>query len=344
MERVAGFLNVHKPAGITSHDVVYKLRNWTKIKRIGHAGTLDPDATGVLPIAIGSVSRLISYLSNEKIYLAEILLGTSTTTDDLSGAIIRQSELPLSIDTKRIESVLHSFIGQSEQKPPVYSAVQKNGQRLYNLARKRLEDPQNNATEQSQMTETVNNILANVESRSINIKNIEILQLDLPVLQLRIACSSGTYIRSIARDIGQALGCGACLRSLCREQSGIFSIEKAIPLPRIQELVKARRLQEILLSPQEVLQTKVINLELADALLISQGRSLAIETINSNFFSDNYESSNLQQYCLAVYSNHSIPVSSQTIALCSIIKNKLVNPKIVLIDPQNLINQTESNK
>jgi tRNA U55 pseudouridine synthase TruB len=152
--------------------------------------------------------------------------------------------------------------------------------------------------------------------------------MDLPVVQLRIFCSAGTYIRALARDIGQAIGCGACLKSLCREQSGIFTIAKALSLPTIESSIKSGQLPEILLAPQDVLQANIISLDLPAAIMIAQGRSLAITTNDS--------SSN--QLCLAVYAGNSSTHPPQTVALCSVAGNKLIEPKVVLASPDDLDN------
>ena len=139
---LCGFINVDKPSGMTSHDVVYRLRQWLKLKHIGHAGTLDPNATGVLPIAIGPANRLTNYLPDDKVYLAQIQLGRTTTTDDLSGAIINEALVP-KLTEEKVINLLSQFTGNILQKPPIYSAIQKNGKRHYNTARKKLENDQN---------------------------------------------------------------------------------------------------------------------------------------------------------------------------------------------------------
>jgi len=324
-----GFINVLKPAGMTSHDVIFRLRKWTKTKRIGHAGTLDPAATGVLPVAIGTASRLIPYLSNEKIYLAEVLLGTKTTTDDLCGSIIQQQKIPDSINRIEIESVLKNFIGQLEQKPPLYSAVKKNGQRGYELARKKLEKPipQHN---EFQAAETVDNMLAALKPRQVNIKKIELLQTDLPVIQIRISCSSGTYIRALARDIGELLGCGGCLKSLLRERSGVFTMKNAMKLEDIKEVIEAEQLQKILLAPARILETNIISVDRSAAETLVRGGFLPIETVSMECTDVTSIEDNLRQYCLAVHKNNTN--LDQTIALCLITEDGLIKPKVVCIN------------
>jgi tRNA pseudouridine55 synthase len=296
---------------------------------MGHAGTLDPAATGVLPVAIGTASRLIPYLSNEKIYLAEVLLGTKTTTDDLCGSIIQQQKVPDSISQFEIESVLKNFVGQLQQKPPLYSAIKQNGQRGYDLARKKLEK-RSSQPNQSQAAETVGNMLATLKPRQVDIKQIELLQTKLPVIQLRITCSSGTYIRALARDIGELFGCGGCLKSLLRERSGVFTLENAIKLETIQEMIEAEQLQQILLAPAGILQTNIVSVDRAAAETLVRGGFLPMETVSIESESAMSVDDNLRQYCLAVYKNGTN--FDQTIALCLITENELIKPKVVLVN------------
>lgn len=327
------FLNIDKPAGMTSHDVVARLRCWTKIKRIGHAGTLDPDATGVLPVALGSATRLIPYLASEKIYLAEILLGVSTTTDDLSGTIIEENALLPSIDETQIASVLSSYTGLLDQKPSLYSSVHHKGQRLYDWARAKLK---NQNFSKSEINETLNNMLAEVKTRVVNVEKIELLSVNLPVVQLRIFCSSGTYIRALARDIGRSIGCGACLKSLRREQSGLFNINGATHLDKVESLIKSGQVQEILLTPSMVLGTRVIPVTAAAAARIGQGQSIALETIAPTFPAHDDAVFVPDQYCLAVYAGKSGLNQMQSVALCLITAEKYIKPKVVLSSAEDL--------
>ncbi len=333
---VSGFFNIHKPVGITSHDVVARLRRWTNIKRIGHAGTLDPAATGVLPIAIGTATRLIPYLDNDKIYLAEILLGVSTTTDDLDGSVMAQYPVPASMNKTQIESVLRQYTGLFEQKPPLYSAVQQNGQRLYDLARRTLENELKLVGDSSKLVDTTKAILADIKTRPVNIDKIELLQINLPVLKIRIFCSAGTYIRALARDIGQLIGCGACLKSLCREKSGVFTIDTAMHLAAMETLIKDGQLQEALLTPDTVLSARVIQVELPAAVLLAQGRSLNLETIAPDWTADTGSNYSFNEHCLVVYPGRSPARHAKPVALCIISKDKLIKPKVVLTHLENL--------
>ena len=203
-----GFLNIYKPSGMTSHDVVAKLRRITKIKQIGHTGTLDPFAEGVLPICIGKATRLIEYLSDDKEYIATVQFGAETTTYDLEGEQVSVSDIK--ICQKDIEKFLKDFEGEIFQTPPIYSAIKVKGKKLYEYARKGEE--------------------VKIEPRKVFIKKIGLKIFDEKSQQaeILIKCSKGTYIRSIAYDLGQKLGCGGYLIKLVRTQAGDFRIEDSI--------------------------------------------------------------------------------------------------------------------
>ena len=196
-----GFINLNKPAGFTSHDCIAKLRKLLNTKKIGHGGTLDPAATGVLPVAVGKATRLLQFLPEPKAYRARIRLGVTTTTDDLEGEVTsRVTDINLS--SEQVINSLNTFVGTIEQVPPVYSAIKKNGKKLYELARKGEE--------------------VIVESRTITISKIELLgiyQREFYELEVDINCSAGTYIRAIARDLGKKLEVGGTLASLIRTES-----------------------------------------------------------------------------------------------------------------------------
>jgi tRNA pseudouridine55 synthase len=200
---VQGFLNLNKPFDWTSHDCVAKTRKLLRIKRVGHAGTLDPAATGVLPIALGKATRLLQYLPGNKAYKATIRLGVQTTTDDLQGEIIAYKIC--AVNLADVETALKQFEGKIQQIPPSYSAIQVEGKRLYDLARK--------------------GEVVDVPARTVEIFQIEILDWrsgDFPELDVAIACGSGTYIRAIARDLGNVLQTGGTLAALTRTQSSGF--------------------------------------------------------------------------------------------------------------------------
>lgn len=196
-----GFINLNKPVGFTSHDCIAKLRKLLNTKKIGHGGTLDPAATGVLPVAVGKATRLLQFLPEPKAYRAQIRLGVTTTTDDLEGQVTsRAKDINLSKD--QVVNSLNTFVGTIEQVPPIYSAIKKNGKKLYELARKGEE--------------------VIVESRTVTINKIELLgiyQTEFYELEVEINCSAGTYIRAIARDLGKKLEVGGTLASLIRTES-----------------------------------------------------------------------------------------------------------------------------
>lgn len=227
---IFGFLNVYKPTGMTSHDVVAILRKTTKIKQIGHSGTLDPFAQGVLPIAIGKATRLIEYLDDEKEYLAEITFGKSTDTYDCEGKVIFECNSKIALSD--VIKGLKQFEGEILQIPPVYSAIKVRGKKLYEYARKGEE--------------------VQIEPRKVFIEKIELKNFDETnqKAEVLIKCSKGTYIRSIAHDLGQNLKIGAHLSKLIRTQAGKFFIENSIPLEEIKTI---EDVEKILINPLDML-------------------------------------------------------------------------------------------
>ena len=218
---VNGFFNIIKPVGITSHDVVARVRKLTAIKQVGHAGTLDPLASGVMVVAVGKACRLLRFLSDDKAYLAEILLGVQTETDDMEGAVIESKPVPETLTKAQIMAELQKFSGDISQIPPIYSAIQVKGERLYNLARSGAD---------------LAALGIEIPTRQVTINKISLVDIALPVVTARIDCSKGTYIRSIARDLGAALGFGGTLKSLVRERSGTFNIDEAQTFEQLAEL------------------------------------------------------------------------------------------------------------
>ncbi|MDF5716095.1 MAG: tRNA pseudouridine(55) synthase TruB [Rhizonema sp. NSF051] len=222
-----GFLNLNKPFDWTSHDCVARVRKLLRLKRVGHAGTLDPAATGVLPIALGKATRLLQYLPGKKAYKATIRLGMCTTTDDLQGEIIASQPCSgLSLAT--VKTAIPQFEGKIEQIPPSYSAIQVQGQRLYDLARK---------------GENVE-----VPMRIVEVFHIEILDWrdgDYPELDIAIACGSGTYIRAIARDLGIVLQTYGTLAALTRTESNGFHIADSVTLKDLETQLQAGTFQPI---------------------------------------------------------------------------------------------------
>ncbi len=212
-----GVINVNKPLGMTSHDVVYRLRKLLSIKKIGHTGTLDPDASGVLPMCIGRATKVADMLTaQDKQYIAEVTLGFATDTLDKSGVITETAEV--NVSEADIKSAVGNFVGDIEQIPPMYSAIKVDGKKLYELAREGKEIER--------------------ASRSVRIDSIEILDIDLDnnKFTMRVDCSKGTYIRTLCDDIGRRLGCFAHMSALERTRSGRFDITEAYTLEEIETL------------------------------------------------------------------------------------------------------------
>ncbi|MBQ9960934.1 MAG: tRNA pseudouridine(55) synthase TruB [Firmicutes bacterium] len=214
----SGILNINKPAGMTSHDVIYRVRRATGIKRVGHTGTLDPQATGVLPVCIGSAARITEYLDMDfKTYRCTMVLGKITDTQDIWGEVLEERSTE-GITEEAIREAFSGFSGFIDQTPPMYSAVRINGRRLYEYARDGQE--------------------VKVKSRRIYIKELEIESIDMDSKEVvfSVECSKGTYIRTICQDVGETLGCGATMTALTRTASGAFKIEDTITLEELAEM------------------------------------------------------------------------------------------------------------
>ncbi|GAB4226763.1 MAG: tRNA pseudouridine(55) synthase TruB [Elainellaceae cyanobacterium] len=255
-----GFLNLNKPAGLTSHDCVARVRKLLRMKRVGHGGTLDPAATGVLPIALGRATRLLQYLRHDKAYQATIRLGMQTTTDDLEGEILSETAVPW-LALEQVQEALPQFQGTIQQIPPSYSAIQVGGKRLYELARAG----------------------AAVEApvRTVEVNQIQVLDWrsgDFPELEVAIACGAGTYIRSIARDLGDRLKTGGTLANLIRTESSGFTLVDSLTLEALAEQIAAETFHPI--PPETALHhLEAIVLSDAQAKRWSQGQRIAWEEI-----------------------------------------------------------------
>ncbi|GER78532.1 MAG: tRNA pseudouridine synthase B [Anaerolineaceae bacterium] len=231
---ISGVLVVDKPVGMTSHDVVEAVRRGTGIRRAGHTGTLDPRASGVLVILIGPAVRLSEYVSaSDKRYQAIIRLGSSTDTFDADGRFVQQSQQPVNVTEEQFEKILKNFEGEIEQTPPPYSAVKVGGRRAYDMARQ---------GEEVELT-----------PRKIQVHHLEVLEWAPPEAVVDVHCSSGTYVRSLANDIGAQLGTGAYLVGLRRTKSGRFSLRDATPLRKLQEAFQAGNWYQYLIPAAEAL-------------------------------------------------------------------------------------------
>ncbi len=228
-----GIINVYKEKGYTSHDVVAKLRGILKMKKIGHTGTLDPDAVGVLPVCLGKGTKLCDMLTDKnKTYRTVLVLGKKTDTQDITGNVIEEKKIPDETDETVVREAIMGFVGEYAQIPPMYSALKVNGKKLYELARQ--------------------GITVDRKARNVNIYNIEIHSINLPRVEMTVECSKGTYIRTLCNDIGEKLNTGACMESLIRTRTGTFDIEHSHKLAEIEEMVKAGNVDSIIKSVDSV--------------------------------------------------------------------------------------------
>ncbi|MDO4312716.1 MAG: tRNA pseudouridine(55) synthase TruB [Eubacteriales bacterium] len=253
-----GIINVYKEKGYTSHDVVAKLRGITGQKKIGHTGTLDPDAEGVLPVCLGKATKVSGLLTDkDKSYRAVLLLGVTTDTQDITGTVTKRCGTDcLCADT--VQTVIREFIGLYEQIPPMYSALKVNGKKLYELARE---------------GKTVER-----KARTVQIYDIQIIRMELPRIEMEVTCSKGTYIRTLCQDIGDRLGCGGCMESLLRTGSGPFRIEESYKLDAIREKKEKGELESLLVPIDAVFrQYQKIQIEPALEKRLRNGNMLRID-------------------------------------------------------------------
>ncbi len=253
-----GILNVYKEKGYTSHDVVARLRGILHQKKIGHTGTLDPDATGVLPVCLGKATKVCDMLTEEhKSYEAVLLLGCETDTQDMSGRILKES--PVTVSEDEVRECLAAFVGEGMQVPPMYSAIKINGRRLYELARQGVEVER--------------------KARPVHFYDITVLDMELPRVRFSVTCSRGTYIRTLCYDVGAKLGCGGCMESLIRTRVGIFDLKDSRTLEQIAASVEENGVPEGLVSLDRLFG------DLAEVVLRPEGDKLAH---NGNVFHVSY--------------------------------------------------------
>ena len=257
-----GFLNINKPKGMTSHDVISKLRRVSKIRQIGHTGTLDPMAQGVLPVAVGKATRLIEFLLENKGYIATLEFGKISDTYDIEGNVEEYSNAKVS--EEQIVCALEKFVGKIEQIPPAYSAVHYNGKRLYELARE-------------------GKIPEDIPKRTVFISKLNLLDFnpETNVARIEIECSKGTYVRSIVNDLGQILGCGAIMTDLVRTKSGLFEIDNAVPLDMFVDISDV---EKYLINPIEVLSYSCYTLTEFEYQKIKHGQSIETASFEDNEF------------------------------------------------------------
>lgn len=221
-----GIIIIDKPVGRTSHDMVYVMRKLTGIKKVGHTGTLDPMATGVLPVCIGNATKVADMLTlSDKRYIAELVLGRTTDTQDADGEVL--TECSVNCTEEEIRAAVMSFVGEIEQIPPMYSAIKQNGKKLYELARQGIEVER--------------------KSRKITIHSIDILKIDGERVTIDVSCSKGTYIRTLCEDIGKKLGVGAYMNTLRRTKTGPFSIEESHTVEDVEKLKESGQLESVMI-------------------------------------------------------------------------------------------------
>lgn len=249
-----GIINIYKEAGFTSHDVVAKMRGILGQKKIGHTGTLDPLATGVLPVCLGSGTKLCDMLTDrDKEYVAELILGISTDTQDVTGETLRR--MPVECGEDETREAIARFVGEYEQIPPMYSALKVNGKKLYELAR------------EGKVVERA--------PRRVKIYEIEILDMELPVVKMRVACSKGTYIRTLCADIGDRLGCGGAMQSLVRTKAGPFELSTALRLDELERLRDEGRVAEKLVAPDDLFaDCPALHVRAEDTRLLENGNCI----------------------------------------------------------------------
>lgn len=259
---INGIINIYKEAGFTSHDVVAKMRGICGQKKIGHTGTLDPQATGVLPVCLGSGTKLCDMLTDkDKEYVAELLLGVTTDTQDTTGAVLTEKTVTAeSFTEEALREVILGFVGEYDQVPPMYSALKINGRKLYDLAR------------EGKVVER--------KARRVTIHEIEILSIVLPVVKLRVDCSKGTYIRTLCADIGERLGCGGTMQSLVRTKVGGFLLQDAIRLSELQARKDAGELEKVVIPVDSVFSDcPALHIRGDNAALLENGN--AIPTVST---------------------------------------------------------------
>ena len=226
-----GIINIYKEKGYTSHDVVAKMRGILKQRKIGHTGTLDPEAEGVLPVCLGSGTKLCDMLTDrDKEYETVLRLGVVTDTQDMTGTVLKES--PVEVSEQEIREIIDGFVGEYDQIPPMYSALKVGGKKLCDLAREGREIER--------------------KPRRISFHEIEVKSVELPFVSLRVSCSKGTYIRTLCHDIGEKAGCGGAMVSLQRTRSGSFRVADAITLDELTALRDAGKVETVLISVEEM--------------------------------------------------------------------------------------------
>lgn len=283
-KELSGLIVIDKPKGYTSFDVVAVMRKITKQKKMGHTGTLDPLATGVLPMLLGSATKAQDLIPNsDKEYVADFVLGIKTDTQDISGTVVEKKRV--SVDLKELKRVINSFQGNINQVPPMYSALKKDGKRLYDLAR--------------------SGITVEREARKINIYNIELLSFEEENVKatMKVSCSKGTYIRTLCNDIGEKLGCGATLTELRRTKACGFNLDNSISLTEAEKLTFEDQLDKKIIGVDKLFEAyERVNISYEQSQIFNNGGRLLLERTNLNTKLDSLSDGQF----IRVYSNDNI--------------------------------------
>lgn len=255
---IDGILNVFKPVGPSSFEVVATIRRWSREKKVGHAGTLDPQAGGTFPVFLGQATKLMPYiLETTKSYRAVIELGTSTDTYDAEGQVTRQGDAS-AVTREQVETALEAFKGIIWQKPPAFSAIKREGQRLYKLARA--------------------GVAVETLPRQVEVFRLEVTAWQPPLVTIELECGRGFYLRSVAYDLGEVLGCGGYLKELVRLKYGVFTVEETVTLPRLEEAFRHGEWASLLRPLDSVLAgLRPLELDEAEARLVQHGRPLPLK-------------------------------------------------------------------
>lgn len=271
---INGIVNVHKEAGFTSHDVVAKLRGIFGQKKIGHTGTLDPDATGVLPVCLGKATKVCDLLTEEdKTYRCTMLLGIVTDTQDISGSVLEEKEVR--VTEQEVEKTILGFVGSYDQIPPMYSALKVQGKKLYELARAGKEVER--------------------KPRPVRIHQITIHRMELPRVEFEVTCSRGTYIRTLCDDIGRQLQCGACMERLVRTRVADFLLEDSLTLAQIENMVHNKKTDDIVL-PVDQLFSHLPKCQVGEAYqkILDNGNRIPLEMVTG--WQDSYRQKEIRIY------------------------------------------------
>ena len=277
---ISGILNIKKEAGFTSHDVVAKLRGIVHQKKIGHTGTLDPDATGVLPVCLGKATKLCDIIGDwDKTYEAVLLLGKETDTEDTSGKILGEKEV--TVTEEEIQNIILSFQGTYDQIPPMYSAKKVNGKKLYELARQ--------------------GIVIERKPCPVTLSSIHIKKIELPYVTFEVTCSKGTYIRSLCRDIGVKAGFGGCMAGLIRTRVSSFRIEEGFTLSEIEEMRDRDTLSEHIIPVDKVfLHLPAVFVKEKGEKLLYNGNPIAVDLYEKEPSAERQNANEKQEYIYTV--------------------------------------------